>query len=159
MSDNEEIVEVPQEAPKKWKNKKGVDEKRKKALENLAKGRAKRLEMIKAQKSKREYKLNSSDSETDSSDSDEELLKTVLSKKKKVKHASKPDDRIDRLERSVLDLATTMKKGMKKIKRNTSNKSEKIVLLPPQQQSGGKTDKSTKSRADLMLEHFKSGLF
>ncbi len=130
MSDKEEVQLEPVRK-KKGQNIKGVENKRKKALENLKAGRERRQALLKAkreaEKEGNEYSLDDSSS----SDSDEEVdVKDFVLSKKKQKGKGKKEihddvkDDIARLKEAVLELS---KKNKQKKRRST-----KLVMLPPQ---------------------------
>jgi hypothetical protein len=126
---------------RKGQNIKNVDGKRAKALENLAKGRAKRQEMLKKKREAEENPDYESDLDSDSSEEDEEvqmkdfiLSKKPLKKKKKSAHTeSQPDNTrelkedIGRIKEAIIKLAEEQKKKPK------SKGRTKLVMLPQQQ--------------------------
>lgn len=154
MSDQD--IEVKETKPK-YKNTKGdLEKKRKQAIENLRKGREQRLKNLKAQKHESKYEIEDSASE-DSDSSDDELLSSIMKPKTK-KEAPKPpvyDNRLEKLENAVTEIIKIQKHHLKKMKRASKAKSEKIVLLPP----AAPASKPNKSGADALLEALKGGMW
>lgn len=107
---DEKVDEKVLAVPKKGKNVRGdITAKRAKAIENLAKGRAKRMANLKKKKEMLEY-----DIEDEGSDSDGEEL--VLSKKKKspknVDNLSKISEDMNDLKAVVVQLTKLQKKNL-----------------------------------------------
>ena len=132
--------------------KKGMTEKQREArMKNLLIGRKKRMENIKQRKKEEiqkgdEYNLSSdADNESESSDDDVDF---IISKKKKVVKSKKTDkskprsrddleypdrkNEIEELKNMVMSLALLQKKQNKVLKKqHTSKPVNKLVLLPP----------------------------
>lgn len=144
---------------------------------NLANANKSRLAKKHAQNSIQEYEIESeSDESSDSSsdsDSDDELLEAVMKKKKKETHLkesskkNKPvpskdiiaDPRLDRLEAIVANLAQNVKKSHKKMKKaNKGSKSEKIVLVQPNNRQAIPEKKTGKQGTDLLVEMLKNNV-
>jgi nucleolin len=139
---------------------------------NLANANKSRLAKKHAQNNIQEYDIQSeseTESESSDSDSDDELLEAVMNKKKKKekaplkesKSSAKPtvDPRIERLEAIVLNLAENVKKSHKKMKKaNKGSKSEKIVLVQPNNTRPAPEKKSGKQGTDLLVEMLKNNV-
>ena len=129
---NEE--EIKTEAPKrtKYKSSKGADDKRRQVcLLNLAKAR--QIRQANKKKEVEEYEIESDSyesSQTDSTESEDELI--ITKKKKKTvnkKSEPKPDlDRLSRLEIAIANLAKEKKKKRRVIEKRT------VIQIPQQQQ-------------------------
>jgi hypothetical protein len=131
--------------------KKPMTDKQKAArMENLKKGREKRMEAMKNKKEQKqdEYDISSDNEQESDSSSDDEGF--VISKKKPVsKQKAKPRSRddvafpsftpkeeFDDLKNMVRELALMQKKSNKTMKKQQNNKPvNKLVLLPPAQQT------------------------
>ena len=131
-------VEIKPTRAKKGKNLTGVENKRAKARANLAKGRAKKNEML---KSKREAEENAVDVDTDDESDDEDdeidMEDFIVSKKrnaavkprKVVKDTSAQDelrDEMDRIKEAILKLSEVQKKKAKRKPRT------KVLIQPVQ---------------------------
>jgi len=144
------------EPKKKGKNIKGdLEAKKRKALENLTKARATRLENLrkmKEQPKEDEYEIDSSDSESDTDDEDFDFVLSKTPKKKDDKKDKQPDkertpkkkdhrhkednklrEDVDQLKTLTAQLIELQKKKAKKKPKPASNK---IIVLP---QQGGTT--------------------
>lgn len=136
--DNYELAEpaVEVQPKQKYKSSKGDADKRKKqSLINLAKARQAKLAQLKEKRETQEYDVY--DTETESSSSSEEeivLAKKSSLKPKKMIFPGKPkkqpiedDDRLARLERAVMTLASHKEK---KPKRKVIEK-RTVIQIPP----------------------------
>jgi hypothetical protein len=123
-------------------------------MENLRKGREKRMEALKQKKEQpqSEYDLSSEDDQESDSSSDDEGF--VISKKKPIRKQKvslgrskddvefpsfTPKQEFDELKNMVRELALMQKKNNKVIKKQQNNKPvNKLVLLPSAQQTQSK---------------------
>lgn len=127
-------IEVPKLPTKK--SKKAITEKQRQArIANLAAGRAKRMENLKAKKAPIEYDLDSDDDDDEDESSDDDEF--VLSKKKKkpvvkkVKSAGVPAPDLRNELQELRGMMYKMAKQQKKAKPKQGG--NKIVVLPAQQ--------------------------
>jgi len=167
------------EAPLEKKPKRQLTDKQKAArIDNLAKGRKKRMEMIKQKKEmkEQEYDISSDDSYDSDSSSGSDNDAFVISKAKKKPvlqpirrsshkqpHASKQANRtpdshlrqdVDELKSVIIELASMQKKQHKERKRSKqSSGGTKIVVLP--QQGGGSQPKAH----DDYMEKLRKSIF
>lgn len=132
--------------------KKPMTEAQKKArMENLRKGREKRMEALKQKKEKAEdeYDLSSEDDQENDSSTDDEgfiISKKKPARKQKVRSRNDvefptftPKQEFDDLKNMVRELALMQKKNNKVMKKQQNNKPvNKLVLLPPTQQAPSK---------------------
>ena len=145
------------------KPKKAMTKKQEAArLENLARGRKKRMDMLKEKKETVEYDLSSNDYEQSGSDSDDgyDLIKKKSVKKEKPKkeekeHKDKPKEEklhdfrneLDELKNIMIDIAKVQKKQSK---RKTHR--DKIIIPIPQ------STPQTKTQNESMIEALRRSL-
>ncbi len=142
---------------KRYQSTKGDNDKRKTTSKaNMEKARQAKLAQIKREKelANSQFEILDSDSGSDSSSSEEELVISKVKKSKKKLHTSPvrgsgkavADSRIDRLEAIMMNLAKTAQKKAKKkvIQKKT------IVQLPPYPQQ--------QSLNSSIAEHYKTKL-
>jgi len=171
------MTDLPQEK----KPKRNLTDKQKAARsDNLAKGRQKRMEMIKQKRESKqqEYDLSSdesydSDCDTSSSDNDAFVISKAKKKpiKQRVQKESKPNLKrqgseshlrkdVDELKSMMIELASMQKKQQKKERREPrrSGGGTKIVVLP--QQGGGNGQLQSQSQPkDDYLEKLRKSIF
>lgn len=113
----DEVVEAPK------RTKKAITAAQKAArIQNLAKGRKKRLDALKKKKKhQQKYEVSDSDSSSSSSSSDSDI---ILTKRKKGGKHKKPreDDRIEKLESMVMGLTAKVQKQKIKAKLQRQDK-------------------------------------
>ncbi len=163
-------------------NKGMTDEQRRVRLDNLARGRKKRAEMVKQKKEQKpeEYDISSNDGSLDesdsSSDSDNDAFviskakkkqpKPVKEKEKVLRSSRKSTERahsknnenlkgeVDELKTMIIELANMQKKQNKSVRKSRPSGGTKIVVLP-QNTSGGSQTKG----ADDYMEKLRKSIF